>query len=82
MPIFSVTKTKLKDAEIFDVKENQGDALYSQSPSYMGEAEINSTTFEPKGIEVPTKIYSSAEEAIDLTHFPAEICKYIRKISF
>ena len=52
VPIFSVTKTKLKDAENFDVNENQADALYSQSPSYMGEAEINSTTFKPKGIVI------------------------------
>ena len=48
------------------VNDVESSALFSNSPFFLGEAKINNNSFEPKGIEIPTQIYSSAQEAINL----------------
>ena len=80
MPIFSISKTKMRTPENIDVNDIDTEALFSQSPSYMEEAQIDEKTFEPRGIEVPTQIFSSAEEAIQIENFPMEVRKYIKRI--
>ena len=70
----------MRTPKSMDVNDIDTEALFSQSPSYMGEAQIDEKTFEPRGIEVPTQIFNSAEEAIQLENFPVEVRKYIKRI--
>ena len=63
-----------------DVNDIDTEALFSQSPSYMGEAQIDEKTFEPRGIEVPTQIFNSTEEAIQLENFLVEVRKFTKRI--
>ena len=65
----------MRTSESTDVND-----IDTESPSYMGEAQIDEKTFEPRGIEVPTQIFNSAEEAIQLENFPVEVRKYIKRI--
>jgi hypothetical protein len=48
-------------------------------PTYTGEAHISSKLLDA-GIEIPTRIYSSAEEAVNLENFPPEVRPYIKEI--
>ena len=70
----------MRPSENISINEIDSEALFSKDPSYIGEAEINDKSFEPRGIEVPTQIFSSAEEAIQLENFPPEVRKYIKRI--
>jgi hypothetical protein len=56
------------------------DTLYEKDLNFSGEAEVSSESFDAKGIEVPTQIFSTPEEAISLSNFPMEIQKYIKEI--
>ena len=50
------------------------DIISAKEPTYDGEAEIISEIIEPSGggLDIPTIIYSSAAEAINLTMYPDE----------
>ena len=80
VPIFSISNTKMRTPENMDVNDIDTEALFSQSPSYMGEAQIDEKTFEPRGIEVPTQLFNSTEEAIQLENFPVEVRKFTKRI--
>ena len=77
IPVYSLKASELQSPIKMEVNDVGSSALFSNSPSYLGEAEINNNSFEPKGIEIPTQIYSSAQEAISLDRFLVEIRKYI-----
>ena len=80
--IFSLSSSELKPPISMDVNDIEESALYSNNPTYYGEAQIDEDTFDPKGIEIPTQIFSSAQEAVNLASFPVEVRKYIKKIFF
>ena len=75
-----ISKTKMRTPKSMDVNDIDTEAIFSQSPSYMGEAQIDEKTFKPRGIEVPTQIFNSAEEAIQLENFPVGVRKFIKRI--
>ena len=77
IPVYSLKASELQSPIKMDVNDVESSALFSNSPFFLGEAEINNNSFEPKGIEIPTQIYSSAQEAISLDRFLVEIRKYI-----
>ena len=55
VPIFSISRSEMKTPKSMNINDIDSEALFSKNPSYMGEAEINDKSFEPCGIEVPTK---------------------------
>jgi hypothetical protein len=54
--------------------------LYDKENPYSWEAEISSDLIDARGIEVPTRIYNDAAEAINLQQFPEEIRPFIEEI--
>jgi hypothetical protein len=55
-------------------------ALYGKENPYEGEAEISSELIDAKGIEIPTRVYENAREAICLEKFPEEVRPFIEDI--
>jgi len=56
------------------------DTVMDKEPTYFGEAEIKPEIIEPSGIDLPTIVHASAEEAIDLKIYSPEIQPYIKEI--
>jgi hypothetical protein len=56
------------------------ETLYGNDHDFTGEARLDSETFDAKGISVPTEIFNSAEEAIDLDSFPAEVRGFVKNV--
>ena len=74
--VSSVTKveqTQISDSEL-------SSALYGDSPSFQNEAEVSDRVLEASGLEIPTRIYASAEEAIDLSTFEPHVRPYIKRL--
>ncbi len=44
--------------------EDLADTLFADSPEYTGTADLDFKIIEPSGIDIPTRIYSSPEEAV------------------
>ena len=61
IPIFSLSSSELEPPISMNINDIDETALYSKNPSYYGEAVIDNDTFDPKGIEIPTQIYSNAQ---------------------
>ena len=62
-------------------ENDRSDILGGNKISYTGEAEITNQLVDG-GLEIPTLIHKSAEEALDLNKFPQEIRPYLRKLFF
>jgi hypothetical protein len=60
--------------------EDMSEAIFSKSPEYTGEANLDPKIIDPSGIDFPTKIYNTAEEAVQLHKFPANIRPFIKEI--
>ena len=56
------------------------DTIMTNEPTYIGEAEIKPEIIEPRGLDLPTTVYKTAQEAIDLQAYPPEIRHYIKDI--
>ena len=56
------------------------DTIMINEPTYVGEADIKPEIIEPRGLDLPTTVYKSAHEAIDLQAYPPEIRPHIKDI--
>ena len=56
------------------------DIIMDKEPTYFGEANIEPEIIEAKGLDLPTRVYSSAEEAIDLNSFNEDVRPFIKDI--
>ncbi len=60
--------------------EELADTLFADSPEYTGTADLDFKIIEPSGIDIPTRIYSSPEEAVQLDKFPPHLRPFIKDI--
>jgi len=80
-PVLSILNIALGDMhEIAVADMDIRETVCLKEPTYMGEAEIEPNIIETKGLEMPTKIYESAKEAIELESFPEHVRPFIRDI--
>ena len=49
-------------------------------PTYYGEAVIEPEIIEAKGLELPTRVYANAAEAVNLKAFSEEIQPFVKEI--
>jgi hypothetical protein len=80
IPRITCYNLKLDNDYIMDDNDNESsEILGGDKVSYTGTAEITPNIIDA-GLEVPTQIYSSAQEALNLNLFQPEIRPYIKKI--
>ncbi len=60
--------------------EDLADTLFADSPEYTGLADLDFKIIEPSGIDLPTRVYSNPEDAVQLHKFPPHIRPFIREI--
>ncbi len=60
--------------------EDLADTLFADSPEYTGLADLDFKIIEPSGIDLPTRVYSNPEEAVQLHKFAPHIRPFIREI--
>ena len=60
--------------------EDMSEAIFAKSPEYTGVADLDPKIIDPSGVDFPTKIYNTAEEAVQLHKFPANIRPFIKEI--
>ena len=56
------------------------DAVGQKEPTYTGEAKIDEEIIDVQGLDLPTRVYESAEEAVKLENFPSHIKPFIKDI--
>ena len=75
-----VTQNKFDAPDIRIMDFNPDDTIMRGEPTYTGEAEIRPEIIEPQGLDLPTTIYDSAEQAINLDLYSEEIRPFIKDI--
>jgi len=80
LPLFTVNSISSVQgtAEIND--EDYADTLFGNSPEYTGIAELEHKIIEPQGLDVPTLVYSTPQEAVQLHKFPIHLQPFIKNI--
>ena len=56
------------------------DTIMDKEPTYYGEAVIEPEIIEAKGLELPTRVYANAAEAVNLKAFSEEIQPFVKEI--
>ena len=80
-PCLFVNNVDITRTEDFCVSDlDFADAIIDKEPTYSGEANIGPEIIEAKGLELPTMVYSTAEEAVHLHSFNEEIQPFIKDI--
>ena len=80
LPLFTVNSISAVSgsAEIND--EDFADTLFGNSPEYTGLADLQHKIIEPTGLDIPTMVYSTPQEAVQLHKFPPHLQPFIRDI--
>ena len=66
------------DIQVSDL--DYADAIIEKEPTYYGEANINPEIIDVKGLDLPTRIYANAEEAVNLSMFNEDVQPFIKDI--
>jgi hypothetical protein len=81
VPTITVHQVTLSQDPTYKISDlNFADTIMDKEPSYFGEAEIKPEIIEPNGLDLPTIIYKSAAEAIDLNLYTEEVRPFIKDI--
>ena len=80
-PYYTTNNINIQSAQDIQVSDlDYADAIIDKEPTYYGEANIGPDIIDAKGLELPTRIYESAEEAVNLELFNDEIRPFIENI--
>jgi len=80
-PYFTANQVNVPTTANVNISDlDSADIIMGKEPTYTGEVNMEPELFEAKGLELPTMIYGSASEAIDLNAFPEEIRPFIKDI--
>jgi len=80
-PHFMVNQISTDLSENTPVSDlDYADIIMDKEPTYFGEANIEPEIIEAKGLDLPTRVYSNAEEAIDLNSFNDDVRPFIKDI--
>jgi hypothetical protein len=78
MTVNHLAVSQTAEAQVSDL--DFADTIMNKEPTYFGEAEIKPEIIEPSGLDLPTIIYKTAAEAIDLSSYSEEVKPYIKDI--
>ena len=79
--LLTINNINVGSSDILQVSDiDEADTVMSKEPTYIGEAEITPEIIEPCGLDLPTIIYKTAEEAINLSYYSEEIRPFIKDI--
>ena len=73
-----ISQAQTHETQVSDL--DFADTIMDKEPTYFGEAEIKPEIIEPSGLDLPTIIYKTAAEAIDLLAYNDEIRPFIEDI--
>ena len=85
IPILTVNKVSIIEEDQLETDERVKEftpenTIMKGEPTYTGEAEIKPEIIEPQGLDLPTTIYDTAAEAINLLAYSEEIRPYIKDL--
>jgi len=81
LPLMTVNSISACPGSIMSVNDiDYSETLFGKTPEFTGVADLDFAIIEPSGIDIPTLVYTSAEEAVQLHKFPAEIQPFLRDI--
>jgi len=69
-----------KEAKVQVSDLDFADTIMDKEPTYYGEAVIEPEIIEAKGLELPTRVYANAAEAVNLKAFSEEIQPFAKEI--
>jgi hypothetical protein len=80
-PIMSINLLNTESSQKYSQQSDfeTGDCVMAKEPTYEGEAVISPEIIEG-GLDLPTIVYDTAEEAVGLHNYPPEIRPYIKRI--
>ena len=73
-----ISQAQTHETQVSDL--DFADTIMDKEPTYFGEAEIKPEIIEPSGLDLPTIIYKTAAEAIDLLAYNDEVRPFIEDI--
>jgi hypothetical protein len=78
IPIMSVNMASTTSGPTSAINDvDLTDVLFAKDPSFTGVAEISDKIIDPVGLDIPTIMYETAEEAVKLDSFSEEIRPFI-----
>ncbi len=81
MPLMTVNSISALPGTSMSVNDiDFSETLYGKEPEYLGTADLDFAIIEPKGVDIPTLVYTSAEEAVQLSKFDTHIQPFLRDI--
>ena len=81
VPLMTVNSISANAGSTVSINDTDtSEALFGDSPTYTGTADLDFDIIEPQGLDIPTLVYSTAEEAVQLHTFPAHIRSYLKEI--
>ena len=80
IPLMTVNSLSAQQGSTMVNDEDLADTLFADSPEYTGTADLDFKIIEPSGIDIPTRIYSSPEEAVQLDKFPPHLRPFVKDI--
>ena len=81
VPLYTVHQVTVSQSPAVQVSDlDFADTIMSKEPTYYGEAEIKPEIIEPSGLDLPTIVYKTASEAIDLAAYSDDVRPFIKDI--
>jgi hypothetical protein len=86
LPVLTINKVSFNQNRVNETEDEKiidfdpKNTIMKGEPTYSGEVEINSDLIDPKGIELPTQVFESAADAIDLDSYNEEVRPFIKEI--
>ena len=81
LPLMTVNSISTQNNAKLSVNDiDFSEAIFGNSPDYTGEANLDPVIIEPTGVDIPTLVYSTPEEAVQLDKFPPHIRPFIKDI--
>ncbi|RPH84521.1 MAG: RNA-directed DNA polymerase, partial [Planctomycetaceae bacterium] len=81
-PVLSINSLNVQEDVQVPVNDwgDMSDTIHSKEPTFTGTADISPEIIEPKGLDIPTIVHSTAREAIRLGDYPPLIRDHIERI--
>ena len=81
IPAMEINSITAENGSLTSVSDSDlSEAIYANEPEYTGIADLSHEIIEPSGVDIPTMVYETAEDAVQLHKFPKPIQPFIRGI--